>query len=87
MRQLSKLSHYGIKGSLLKFFESFLTGHTQFIIKYGGARSANTRSPQEGSFLAAPESPIENTFHTANFSLENHERYGGTYFPPRRQAA
>jgi ribonucleases P/MRP protein subunit RPP40 len=50
---LSKLSFYGIKGSLLKWYESFLTGRTQFV-RYGGARSESTEVPSgviQGSVL------------------------------------
>jgi Reverse transcriptase (RNA-dependent DNA polymerase)/Endonuclease-reverse transcriptase len=52
-RLLSKLSHYGIKGALLKWFESFLTGRTQFV-RYGGARSEPSDVPSgviQGSVL------------------------------------
>ncbi|CAB3374436.1 Hypothetical predicted protein [Cloeon dipterum] len=37
-RLLSKLQYYGIKGQLLKWYESFLVGRTQFV-KFGGESS------------------------------------------------
>ncbi|XP_065336851.1 uncharacterized protein LOC135937619 [Cloeon dipterum] len=37
-RLLSKLQHYGIKGQMLKWYENFLVGRTQFV-KFGGESS------------------------------------------------
>jgi len=52
-RLLSKLHHYGIRGQLLKWFESFLVGRTQYV-HFNGARSESTEVPSgviQGSVL------------------------------------
>jgi len=43
-RLLSKLEHYGIKGNLLKWFESFLVGRTQYV-NFNGECSEVTEVP------------------------------------------
>jgi hypothetical protein len=43
-RLLSKLKHYGIKGNLLRWYESFLVGRTQYV-QFNGERSEAKEVP------------------------------------------